>query len=93
MHAGFGQFQDGADTLFTSASEALVRTIQNRTNTVQTMLGLDSAWFDPNVRLFGTLDPAVCLRPDQRDEEADDKGRGGRHTSHPSRSAQKWHSG
>jgi len=50
-------------------AEALVRSIQNQTATVQSVLGLDWASFDPNVSLFGTLDPSVCLPGDQRDEE------------------------
>ena len=67
--AGFGQFQGLGDTQFTSPAEALVRSIQNQTATVQSVLGLDWASFDPNVSLFGTLDPSVCLPGDQRDEE------------------------
>ena len=33
--------------------------------------GLDIDWgsFDPEVSLFGTLEPSVCLPGDQRDEE------------------------
>ncbi len=46
-----------------------MRSIQNQTATVQSVLGLDWASFDPNVSLFGTLDPSVCLPGDQRDEE------------------------
>jgi len=68
--AGFGQFQSLSDSQFTSQAEALARTIQNQTNTVQTVQGLDWASYDPNVSLFGTLDPAVCLPGDQRDEES-----------------------
>ncbi len=67
--AGFGQFQGLSDTLFTSPAETLVRSIQNQTATVQSVLGLDWKSFDPNVSLFGTLDPSVCLPGDQRDEE------------------------
>ena len=67
--AGFGQFTGLSDTQFTSPAEALVRSIQNQTATVQTVLGLDWASFDPNISLFGTLDPSVCLPGDQRDEE------------------------
>jgi hypothetical protein len=74
VQAGFGQFQGLGDTQFTSAAEGLVRTIQNQTAVVQTVLGLDWASFDPNVSLFGTLDPAVCLPGDQRDEEKGDSG-------------------
>lgn len=69
LQAGFGQFQSISDTQFTSPAEALVRSIQNQTATVQSVLGLDWASFDPNVSLFGTLDPSVCLPGDQRDEE------------------------
>ena len=69
VQAGFGQFLGVSDSQFTSPAEALVRAIQNQTSTVQTVLGLDWASFDPNVSLFGTLDPAVCLPGDQRDEE------------------------
>ena len=69
LQAGFGQFQSLSDTQFTSPAEALVRSIQNQTATVQSVLGLDWASFDPNVSLFGTLDPSVCLPGDQRDEE------------------------
>jgi hypothetical protein len=72
--AGFGQFQSLSETPFTSAAESLVRTVQNQTNTVQSVLGLDWGSFDTNVSLFGTLDPAVCLPSDQRDEE---QGSGG----------------
>jgi hypothetical protein len=67
--AGFGQFTGLSDTLFTSPAETLVRSIQNQTATVQSVLGLDWKSFDPNVSLFGTLDPSVCLPSDQRDEE------------------------
>jgi hypothetical protein len=69
VQAGFGQFLGLSDSQFTSPAEALVRAIQNQTSTVQTVVGLDWASFDPNVSLFGTLDPAVCLPGDQRDEE------------------------
>jgi hypothetical protein len=72
--AGFGQFQSVSDTPFTSAAEGLVRTVQNQTNTVQSVLGLDWGSFDANVSLFGTLEPAVCLPSDQRDEEAGASG-------------------
>lgn len=70
LEAGFGQFQ-GLDngSLYTSASESLVRSIQNQTTVVQNVAGLDWSSFDPNVSLFGTLDPPVCLPSDQRDEE------------------------
>jgi len=67
---GFGQFQGIGETQFTSQAELLVRSIQNQTATVQTVVGLDWASFDPNVSLFGKLDPSVCLPGDQRDEEA-----------------------
>jgi hypothetical protein len=69
VQAGFGQFQGLSDTLFTSPAEALVRSIQNQTATVQSVVGIDWASFNPNVSLFGTLDPSVCLPSDQRDEE------------------------
>jgi len=72
--AGFSQFQSVSDTPFTSAAEALVRTVQNQTTTVQSVLGLDWASFDTNVSLFGTLEPAVCLPADQRDEEEGSAG-------------------
>ena len=70
LEAGFGQFQ-GLDngTLYTSSAESLVRSIQNQTTVVQNVVGLDWSSFDPNVSLFGTLDPPVCMPPDQRDEE------------------------
>jgi len=70
LEAPFGQFQ-GLDngTLYTSPAELLVRSIQNQTTVVQNVVGLDWGSFDPNVSLFGTLDPPVCLPPDQRDEE------------------------
>jgi len=70
LEAGFGQFL-GLDngTLYTSSAESLVRSIQNQTTVVQNVVGLDWTSFDPNVSLFGTLDPPVCLPPDQRDEE------------------------
>lgn len=68
--AGFGQFQSLSESQFTSPAETLVRTIQNQTATVQSVQGLDWASYDPNVSLFGTLDPAVCMPADQRDEEA-----------------------
>ncbi|MEJ0035888.1 MAG: hypothetical protein WDO68_07380 [Gammaproteobacteria bacterium] len=74
LQAGFGQFQSISDTQFTSPAEALVRSIQNQTATVQSVLGLDWASFDPNVSLFGTLDPSVCLPGDQRDEEQSSSG-------------------
>ena len=67
--AGFGQFQGISDSQFTSPAETLVRTIQNQTATVQSVQGLDWASYDPNVSLFGTLEPAVCMPADQRDEE------------------------
>jgi hypothetical protein len=66
---GFGQFTGLGETQFTSAAELLVRSIQNQTATVQTVVGLDWSSFDPNVSLFGKLDPSVCLPGDQRDEE------------------------
>jgi hypothetical protein len=70
LEAGFGQFQGlGNGALYTSPSESLVRSIQNQTTVVQNVAGLDWSSFDPNVSLFGTLDPPVCLPPDQRDEE------------------------
>jgi filamentous hemagglutinin family protein len=72
--AGFGQFLGISDSQFTSPAEALVRAIQNQTSAVQTVVGLDWASFDPNVSLFGTLDPAVCLPGDQRDEEKGEAG-------------------
>jgi filamentous hemagglutinin family protein len=72
--AGFGQFQSVSDTPFTSAAEGLVRTVQNQTNTVQSVLGLDWGSFEANVSLFGTLEPAVCLPSDQRDEEEGGSG-------------------
>ncbi|MEJ1963385.1 MAG: filamentous hemagglutinin N-terminal domain-containing protein [Gammaproteobacteria bacterium] len=74
VRAGFGQFQGLSDLQFTSPAEALVRSIQNQTATTQTVLGLDWASFDPNVSLFGTLDPSVCLPSDQRDEESGASG-------------------
>ena len=74
VQAGFGQFTGLGDSQFTSPAESLVRTIQNQTTNVQTVLGLDWASFDPNVSLFGTLDPSVCLPADQRDEEKGDSG-------------------
>jgi hypothetical protein len=74
VQAGFGQFTGLSDSQFTSPAEALVRSIQNQTSTVQTVLGLDWASFDPNVSLFGTLDPSVCLPSDQRDEEEGSSG-------------------
>lgn len=67
--AGYAQYQSVSDSPFTSAAESLVRTVQNQTVTVQSVLGLDWASFDANVSLFGTLEPAVCLPADQRDEE------------------------
>jgi len=70
VDAGYGQFQGLSDTLYTSQAESLVHSIQNQTAIVQTVLGLDWGSFDPNVSLFGTLDPSVCLPSDQRDEEA-----------------------
>jgi hypothetical protein len=74
VQAGFGQFTGLSDTQFTSPAETLVRTIQNQTTTVQTVLGLDWSSFDPNVSLFGTLDPSVCMPADQRDEEEGKSG-------------------
>jgi hypothetical protein len=74
VQAGFGQFTGNGDTQFTSPAESLVRTIQNQTTLVQSVVGLDWASFDPNVSLFGTLDPSVCLPSDQRDEEKGDTG-------------------
>jgi hypothetical protein len=66
---GFGQFTGLGETQFTSPAELLVRSIQNQTATVQSVVGLDWSSFDPNVSLFGKLDPSVCLPGDQRDEE------------------------
>jgi hypothetical protein len=66
---GFGQFQGLGETSFTSQAQILVRSIQNQTAIVQSVVGLDWASFDPNVSLFGKLDPSVCLPSDQRDEE------------------------
>jgi len=68
LDAGYGQFQGLSDSLYTSQAESLVHTIQNQT-VVQTVVGLDWGALDPNVSLFGTLDPSVCLPGDQRDEE------------------------
>jgi hypothetical protein len=70
VDAGFGQFQGLGESQFTSQAELLVHSIQNQTATVQTVLGLDWNSFNPNVSLFGKLDPSVCLPGDQRDEEA-----------------------
>jgi hypothetical protein len=70
VDAGFGQFQGLGESQFTSQAELLVHSIQNQTSTVQTVLGLDWNSFNPNVSLFGKLDPSVCLPGDQRDEEA-----------------------
>ncbi len=67
--AGFDQFAGFGETQFTSALESLIKTIQNQTGTVQGVLNIDWGSFDPNVSLFGTLEPAVCLPGDQRDEE------------------------
>ncbi|HEY4215347.1 MAG TPA: filamentous hemagglutinin N-terminal domain-containing protein [Steroidobacteraceae bacterium] len=67
--AGFGQFSGFGETQFTSALESLIKTIQGQTGNVQGVLNIDWGSFDPNVSLFGTLDPAVCLPGDQRDEE------------------------
>ena len=67
--AGFDQFTGFGETQFTSALESLIKTIQNQTGTVQGVLNIDWGSFDPNVSLFGTLEPAVCLPGDQRDEE------------------------
>ena len=72
--AGFGQFQGFGETQFTSPTETLLRTLQSQTGTVVTVVGLDWASFDPDVSLFGTLDPAVCLPGDQRDEETSTPG-------------------
>jgi filamentous hemagglutinin family protein len=67
--AGFNQFQGIGETQFTSPAEALVRTLQSQTGTVQAGLDIDWVSFDPEVSLFGTLEPSVCLPGDQRDEE------------------------
>ncbi len=67
--AGFNQLQSIGETQFTSPAETLVRTLQNQTGTVQTGLDIDWVSFDADVSLFGTLEPAVCLPADQRDEE------------------------
>ena len=70
VEAGFGQFQGLSDSLYTSPAESLVHSIQNQTTVLQNVVGLDWGSFDPNISLFGTLDPSVCLPSDQRDEEA-----------------------
>ncbi len=74
VEAGYGQFTGLSDSLYTSQAESLVHSIQNQTAVVQTVLGLDWSSFDPNVSLFGTLDPSVCLPSDQRDEETGKPG-------------------
>jgi hypothetical protein len=76
VDAGFGQFQGIGETQFTSQAELLVHSIQNQTAAVQSVLGLDWSSFDPNVSLFGKLDPSVCLPGDQRDEEQDAGSKG-----------------
>jgi hypothetical protein len=43
---------------------------------LQNVVGLDWGSFDPNISLFGTLDPSVCLPSDQRDEESGPAGCG-----------------
>jgi filamentous hemagglutinin family protein len=72
--AGFGQFAGLGETQFTSPSETLIRTLQSQTSTVQAGFEIDWVSFDPEVSLFGTLDPAVCLPSDQRDEEEGEAG-------------------
>ena len=67
--AGYGRFQGFDELNFTSPAETMLRSLQSQTGTVQSVLDIDWASFDPNVSLFGTLEPAVCLPSDQRDEE------------------------
>ena len=67
--AGFNQFLGFGEIQFTSPAEALVRSLQSQTGTVQAGLDIDWGSFDPDVSLFGTLEPSVCLPGDQRDEE------------------------
>jgi filamentous hemagglutinin family protein len=74
VEAGFGQFQGLSDSLYTSPAESLVHSIQNQTTVLQNVVGLDWGSFDPNISLFGTLDPSVCLPSDQRDEESGPAG-------------------
>ena len=76
VEAGFGEFQGLSDSLYTSPAESLVHSIQNQTTVLQNVVGLDWGSFDPNISLFGTLDPSVCLPSDQRDEEAGPAGCG-----------------
>jgi hypothetical protein len=83
VDAGFGQFQGLGATQFTSQAELLVHSIQNQTASVESVLGLDWSSFDPNVSLFGKLDPSVCLPGDQRDEEQGADGKGEKCTAAP----------
>ena len=76
VDAGFGQFTGLSQSQFTSQAELLVHSIQNQTASVESVLGLDWSSFDPNVSLFGKLDPSVCLPGDQRDEEQGADGKG-----------------
>jgi hypothetical protein len=76
VEAGFGQFQGLSDSLYTSPAESLVHSIQSQTTVLQNVVGLDWGSFDPNISLFGTLDPSVCLPSDQRDEESGPAGCG-----------------
>jgi hypothetical protein len=78
LEDGFGQFQGLGESQFTSQAELLVHSIQNQTATVQSVVGLDWSSFDPNVSLFGKLDPSVCLPGDQRDEEEGTPGKADR---------------
>ena len=74
VEAGFGQFQGLTDSLYTSPAESLVHSIQNQTTVLQNVVGLDWSSFDPNISLFSTRDPSVCLPSDQRDEESGPAG-------------------
>ena len=76
VEAGYGQFQGLSDSLYTSPAESLVHSIQNQTTVLQNVVGLDWGSFNPNISLFGTLDPSVCLPSDQRDEESGPPGCG-----------------
>ena len=76
VDAGFGQFTGLSESQFTSQAELLVHSIQNQTASIESVLGLDWSSFDPNVSLFGKLDPSVCLPGDQRDEEQGADGKG-----------------
>lgn len=73
-NAGFGQFEGFDTTSSGSGTELQLRTLQGQASRVVTTVGFDFGLPDPEVQLFETSYPAVCMPMELRTAQSTDKG-------------------